>query len=75
MSNRLWRVLGFVALFSGIATASVGFVQPGLSCPDDDASAGCPASPFYSGLLGIGLALVIVGILFLVRAGKPGKLV
>lgn len=74
MKNWLWCALGLILLFAGLGVTAVGVFQPGLTCPDDDASAGCPATPFYSGMLGIGLAIIFVSIFSLVRAGKTQQL-
>lgn len=74
MKNWLWGALGVVLLVVGLGVTSVGFLQPGLTCADDDSSAGCPATPFYSAMLGLGLVLTIVSIVFLVRAGNTHML-
>ncbi len=69
----LWGTLGSVLLLAGLAASFVGFVQPGLTCPDDDASAGCPATPFYSGMLGIGLLLLCIASIFFVLFVRAGQ--
>ena len=73
MKSWMWGILGTVLLLSGAGFASVGFIQPGLTCTEDDSSAGCPATPLFSGMLGIGLALLIMGIIFVVQAAKTRR--
>ena len=73
MKAWIWGILGTVLLLSGAGFASVGFIQPGLTCAEDDSSAGCPATPFFSGMLGIGLVLLIMGIIFVVQAAKTRR--
>lgn len=70
MKNWLWGAIGTVTLCLGMVMSAVGFLQPGLTCPGEDSSAGCPSTPLYSGMLGFGIVLLLASILFLIRAGK-----
>lgn len=73
MKSWIWGILSAVLLLAGAVSAAVGFLQPGVACAEDDSPAGCPATPFYSGLLGIGLTLLIIGTIFAVQAAKARR--
>lgn len=66
--KRLWGAVGTATLCLGLLASGVGFFQPGLICLEDDSSAGCPATPFYTGTLMLGLVLLLTSIFFFIRA-------
>jgi Na+/H+-dicarboxylate symporter len=65
---------GIATLCIALGLILVGFLQPGVTCAEDDSAAGCASTPLHSGMLVSGVVLVPTSILFLVRAGKRDRL-
>lgn len=74
MKNWVWGVTGVVTLCMALGLIAVGFLQPGVTCAEDDSSAGCPSTPVHAGMLGSGTVLLPAGILFLIRSGRRERL-
>lgn len=70
----VWGTAGIATLCISLGLILVGFLQPGVTCAEDDSAAGCPSTPVHSGMLVSGVVLLPPSILFLVRAGKRERL-
>lgn len=72
-SKKFWYVtVGLVLGMVGAASSFIMFLQPWRSCPEiDDSSAGCPATESDLALFGLAIALLLVGVAFLIMAARP----
>jgi Na+/H+-dicarboxylate symporter len=74
MKNWAWGFIGVATLCMALGLIAVGFLQPGITCAEDDTSAGCPSTPVHAVMLVSGTVLLPTGILFLIRSGKQERL-
>ena len=71
----VYVTLGLLLTLAGAASGFVMFMQPWRSCPEiDDSSAGCPATSDDTALLGLAIAVLLVGIAFLIMSRKPERI-
>ncbi len=61
--DTIWVNLSFAAIFLGAALALLGFLQPWVSCPEEDTSAGCPAQARELAIIAAGIAISVVGVI------------
>lgn len=59
--DTIWVNLAFAAIFLGAALALLGFLQPWVSCPEEDTSAGCPAQAREITIMTAGVLLSAAG--------------
>lgn len=73
--NIVYMTLGLLLTLAGAAGGFVMFLQPWRSCPEiDDSSAGCPATSGDTSLLDLAIAVLLVGVGFLIMSRKPERI-
>ena len=74
-SKAVFTTLGILLTLAGAVGSVVMFLQPWRSCPEiDDSSAGCPATSNALALLGLAVAVLLVGIAFLIMSMRRERI-